>query len=354
MRFIDEVELEVAAGDGGNGCIAFRREKYRPLGGPSGGDGGKGGDVVVVADEGLGTLTDLRYKKLIRAERGEHGRGKDQYGKAGRDSTIRVPVGTLIQDADSGEQLADISEKDARVVIAAGGRGGRGNMHFATPYNRAPRKAEDGTPGERRRLHLELKLMADVGLLGFPNVGKSTFVSAVSAAQPKIADYPFTTITPSLGVVSLGVDRSFVVADIPGLIQGASEGAGLGHRFLRHVERNRVLLHLVSVDPDPERTPESDVTALLQELERFDAELATRPMLLAMSKADLPEVKAAYPAFAERMRAKGRETMLFSSASREGLDELLLRLEALLRETASETETEPDSETGGPAEASSP
>jgi len=328
--FVDEVEIEVLAGDGGNGCIAFRREKFVPLGGPAGGDGGRGGGVVLVTDPGLSTLMDLRYRRIVRAERGEHGRGKDQYGKGGRDTTLRVPMGTQVFDKTTGELLGDLDEPDARLVVARGGRGGRGNMHFATPENRAPRQAEDGTPGVHRHLRLELKLLADVGVIGFPNVGKSTFIAAVSRARPKIADYPFTTLTPNLGVTSLGEDRSFVIADIPGIIEGASEGAGLGLRFLKHVERTRVLLHLLTVDPDPDRDPVSDFETLLGELERFDEALSQRPMVVAISKVDLPEVQAALPSIRESLGELGHHVLVFSSATREGLQEVLLALERTL------------------------
>lgn len=330
MRFVDEVELEVVAGDGGNGCVAFRREKFRPFGGPSGGDGGDGGDVILVGDDRLGTLMDFRYKKKLRAPRGEHGRGKDQYGKGGDDLRVAVPVGTQVYESATGELLADVAEVGEEVVIARGGRGGRGNIHFATPTDRAPRKSEPGEPGERLRLRFELKLLADVGLLGFPNVGKSTFIARVSRARPKIADYPFTTLVPNLGVVSRDLDRSFVVADIPGLIEGAAEGHGLGHRFLKHVERCRVLLHLVTLDPEPEREPARDFEVLMDELRRFDPELADRPMLVAVSKSDLPDVRDAL----EEIRAAlaPREVLAFSAATGDGIEAVLDGLENLLAE----------------------
>ena len=335
MRFVDEVTFEVAAGDGGNGCVAFRREKFIPLGGPSGGDGGRGGNVILIAHDRLSTLLDLRYRKLIRAKSGELGRGKDQFGKAGDDVRIEVPVGTQVYDADSDVLLADLDESGAEFVVAQGGRGGRGNMRFATPYNRAPKRADPGEPGERKRVRLELKLLADVGVVGFPNVGKSTFIATVSRARPKIADYPFTTLVPNLGVASLGVDRSFVVADIPGIIEGASEGAGLGLQFLRHVERTRVLLHVITVDPDPTRDPIKDFDALIVELENFHEELTARPMLVAVSKIDLPEVREGLGAIREELEKRGFEMLAFSSATREGIDELLLRLEATLMEAGS-------------------
>ena len=255
MRFIDECDVRVEAGDGGNGAIAFRREKFVPFGGPAGGDGGRGGDVVLVGDPGLGTLYDLTQGRVIRAESGENGQKKDCYGRAGRDREVRVPVGTQVFLAETGERIGEVVRPNARLVVAKGGQGGRGNIHFASSTERAPRRAEPGFPGERFELRLELKVMADVGLLGFPNVGKSTFISSVSRAHPKVADYPFTTLEPHLGVVTLGearhgLGRTFVVADIPGLIPGASHGAGLGMRFLRHLERTRILLHLVTIEEE--------------------------------------------------------------------------------------------------------
>lgn len=334
MDFVDEVTIDVAAGDGGNGCVAFRREKFVPLGGPSGGDGGRGGSVVLEAHDRMTTLLDLRFRKVVRAERGEDGRGKDQFGKAGADSRIQVPVGTQVYDADTDALLADLSEAGAEFVVAEGGRGGRGNMKFATPHDRAPRRSEPGTPGMRRTIRLELKLLADVGIVGFPNVGKSTFIATVSKARPKVADYPFTTLVPNLGVVSLGVDRSFVVADIPGIIEGAAEGAGLGIRFLKHVERTRVLLHMVSVDPDPERDPVRDFDALMQELERFDATLLERPMIIAVSKLDLPESKDALREVQQALEPRGFRVFGISSATREGIEPVLEALEAIVSHPA--------------------
>lgn len=327
VDFVDEVELSVRAGDGGNGCIAFRREKFVAFGGPAGGDGGRGGDVIFVADRGLGTLMDLRYRKEIRADRGENGRGKDQYGKAGSDVEVRVPVGTQVFDRSRGTLIADLTAHQERVVVARGGRGGRGNIHFATPTDRAPRRAEDGEAGEQFDVRLELKLLADVGIVGFPNVGKSTFIATVSRARPKIANYPFTTLTPNLGVVSLGIDRSFVVADIPGIIEGAAEGAGLGIRFLKHVQRTKVLLHILAVDPDPSRDPLADYETLVSELRRFDAALAARPTIVALSKLDLPESREALKMLEPALRERGIQVYGFSSATREGIDALLLELE---------------------------
>ncbi|MFW2388861.1 MAG: GTPase ObgE [Polyangiales bacterium] len=332
MDFVDEVSLDVAAGDGGNGCVAFRREKFVPLGGPSGGDGGRGGSVVLVAHERLSTLLDLRYRKVVRAERGEDGRGKDQYGKAGQDIRIQVPVGTQIYDQETGELLADLRASGAELVVAQGGRGGRGNMKFATPHDRAPRRAGPGTPGERKKVRLVLKLLADVGIVGFPNVGKSTFIATVSRARPKVADYPFTTLVPNLGVVSLGVDRTFVIADIPGIIEGAAEGAGLGLRFLKHVERTRVLLHMLSIDPSPGRDPVTDFDALMSELGSFDASLPERPMVVAVSKCDLPEASEAYEDVRKALEPRGYQVFAISSATREGLNPLLEALETIVRQ----------------------
>lgn len=326
VKFVDTAEFDIMAGRGGNGSIAFRREKFVPFGGPSGGDGGKGGDVVFVADEGKTTLMDLAHVRILRGAHGEHGQGKDCYGRQGKDLEVRVPVGTQVYDRETGELLFDIDSSSTRVVVARGGKGGRGNIHFATPYDRAPRRAEPGEEGEERKVRLELKVMADVGLLGFPNVGKSTFIRAVSRARPKVADYPFTTLTPHLGVVSVGDEATFVVADIPGLIPGAAEGAGLGHRFLRHVERTRALFHLVTLDPADDREPLADYLALRKELAMFDKELAKRPEIVALSKADISEVREAYPALAKKFAKKKIELHLVSAATGDGVRELLIAL----------------------------
>ncbi|HZF50199.1 MAG TPA: GTPase ObgE [Polyangiaceae bacterium] len=327
MRFVDECRIKVVAGSGGNGAVAFRREKYIPFGGPSGGDGGRGGDVIVVGDEGLSTLLDLTYSRTIEAKRGEHGQGSDCHGRGGEDRIIKVPTGTQIFDVESGELVADVTRHGQEVIVSKGGRGGRGNIRFATPEDRAPRRADKGDPGEIKELRLELKVLADVGLIGFPNVGKSTFVSAVSAARPKVADYPFTTLTPTLGVVSVGGGAqsggsSFVIADIPGLIPGASEGVGLGTRFLKHVERTGALLHLVTLDPGEGREPLADYRAIRKELKRYSPELAERPEIIALSKADLPEVREAYPALKKRFQRAKLKLHLVSAATREGLDDL--------------------------------
>jgi GTPase len=330
VKFVDSCDVDVVAGRGGNGAIAFRREKFVPFGGPSGGDGGRGGDVVFVADEGLSTLLDLTYGRTLRAPHGEQGHGKDMYGRGAEDLIVRVPVGTQVKDRETGELLFDLDRPDSRVIVAKGGKGGRGNIHFATPYDRAPRRSEPGEEGEEKKYRLELKIMADVGLLGFPNVGKSTFIRAVSRARPKVADYPFTTLTPHLGVVRIGDEATMVIADIPGLIPGASEGAGLGHRFLKHVERTRALLHLVTLDFGEDRDPLSDYTALMNELERFDPDLAKRPQIVAMTKADLPEVREAFESVKARFTKKKIPIHLISAATGDGVRELSVALYKLV------------------------
>ncbi|MEN9759853.1 MAG: hypothetical protein RL676_1004, partial [Pseudomonadota bacterium] len=299
MKFIDEATIEVHAGNGGNGIVAFRREKFIPKGGPSGGDGGRGGSVLAIADRNINTLIDYRYARLHRARGGEHGQGSDRYGAAAEDIVLRMPVGTVITDAETGELIADLSMDAQEVVLAKGGRGGLGNLHFKSSTNRAPRQATKGTEGEHRRLKLELKVLADVGLLGLPNAGKSTLITACSNARPKIADYPFTTLHPNLGVVRTGPARSFVMADIPGLIEGAAEGAGLGHQFLRHLQRTRLLLHIVDICPPGGDVSSSEgrallvkrlaaeVRSLVAELKRYDASLAKKPRWIVLNKIDL-------------------------------------------------------------------
>jgi GTPase len=326
MRFIDECELRVEAGAGGKGAVAFRREKYIPFGGPAGGDGGRGGDVVLLADSGLGTLYDLIHHSSVRADPGGNGMGKDCYGRAAKDVEVRVPVGTVVYDRDTQEKLCELTRPQERFVIAKGGQGGRGNKHFSTPEDRAPRHAEPGEVGEARHLRLELKVMADVGLLGFPNVGKSTFISAISRARPKVADYPFTTLVPHLGVVTLGdhrmgSGRSFVVADIPGLIPGASEGAGLGIRFLRHLDRTRLLLHLITVTGEEGRSPLEDYHVIRRELKAYNPDLARRPEVVALTKADLPEVQEAYAELKPEFEKLGVDLLLLSAATHQGLSE---------------------------------
>lgn len=326
MKFVDEVRIHVKAGDGGDGAVAWRREKYVPRGGPAGGDGGHGGDVVLVVDPQLGTLLDYRYVREHRARSGEHGRGSDQNGRDGPALELRVPPGTVVKEALSGEVLADLAVPGQRLVVAKGGRGGLGNMNFATSTNQAPRYAEKGTAGEGRALLLELKLLADVGIVGWPNAGKSTLISRISRARPRIADYPFTTLTPNLGVVSWRGERSFVVADIPGLIEGAHAGAGLGLQFLRHVERCRVLIHLVdAVAPGPGRSPAADFAALNRELALYSADLARKPQVVAVTKLDLPGAREKLAAFRRTMarRARRPELLGISSVTGEGLDALL-------------------------------
>ena len=292
MKFVDEATIEVTAGKGGNGCVSFRREKYVPRGGPDGGDGGDGGSVFLEGDDALNTMIDYRYTRRFRADNGEAGRGRNCSGKSGVDLVLPVPLGTTVLDEDSGEVLGDIREAGERLLVAQGGFHGLGNTRYKSSVNRAPRQSSPGTEGESRRLKLELKVLADVGLLGLPNAGKSTFIRAVSAATPKVADYPFTTLIPSLGVVSVDAHRSFVVADIPGLIEGASEGAGLGIRFLKHLTRNRVLLHLVDVAPIDGSDPAEAACAVIRELERFSPALAARPRWLVLNKIDLLDADA--------------------------------------------------------------
>jgi GTPase len=359
MHFVDECRFRVEAGNGGDGAVAFRRERFIPHGGPAGGDGGRGGSVYMEADPGLATLYDFHRQAVYRAERGENGQGKDCYGAAGADLTLKVPLGTTVYQVGRAAPKAELLAPGQRVRIARGGRGGRGNKHFATPSDRAPRRAEPGGAGEAFDVVLELKVMADVGLLGFPNVGKSTFVSAVSRARPKVAAYPFTTLQPHLGVVALGDDQpSFVVADLPGLVEGASEGVGLGLRFLRHVDRTRLLLHLVTIDLDPERSPLADYETVRKELVQYDPKLAERPEIVVLSQADRPEVRDAYPelaaAFEERF---GVELLLVSAATHFQLDELLQTIVRRLPPRVAPPAAPPpdDSETDmAPAEADAP
>ena len=288
MKFIDEARIQVYAGKGGNGVAAFRREKFVPRGGPSGGDGGRGGSIWAVADRNINTLIDYRFARQHRAKHGENGRNRDQYGKGAEDIELRMPVGTLVKDKETGEFLADLAQHGDRALLAKGGEGGMGNLHFKSSTNRAPRQFTKGTEGEERELQLELRVLADVGLLGLPNAGKSTFIRAVSSARPKVADYPFTTLSPQLGVVRVGMASSFVIADIPGLIEGAAEGAGLGHQFLRHLSRTRLLLHLVDLlPPEDDADPAKDARALANELKKYDPELYDKPRWLVFNKTDL-------------------------------------------------------------------
>ncbi len=327
MQFIDEAVIHVKAGDGGNGVVAFRREDGVPRGGPSGGDGGDGGSIIVVADVRLSSLLDYKYKRHYKADRGEDGRNKDQYGARGGDLTLRVPVGTIIYDAESGEPIVDLATPDATFTLAKGGTGGRGNIHFKSPWNQAPRTAEPGTPGEERAIRLELKLLADVGLLGFPNVGKSTFIAKVSRARPKIADYPFTTLVPNLGVVQLSDDRTFVVADIPGLVEGAAEGAGLGHQFLRHVERCRVLLHILDGTEfvGPDRSPLADFRTINGELARYAPALAEKPQIVVLNKIDATDPDAV-DEYRRAFAQEHIELMTMSAATGQGVAEVLEKL----------------------------
>src|SRR3989442_457858 len=340
--FVDEVDVHVAAGDGGRGCLAFRREKYVPRGGPSGGDGGHGGSVYIVASPHTNTLINFRFHPEFSAERGEHGMGSNCTGHGGADLELAVPIGTLVYEK-TGEPdapprlLADLAEEGQRVLVAKGGRGGMGNARFATSTNRAPRKVQPGEPGEIKDLRLELKLLADVGLVGFPNAGKSTLISRISAAQPKIADYPFTTLTPNLGVVSLSDDRSFVVADVPGLIEGAHTGAGLGYQFLRHVERTKVLIHVVDVSSASGRDPVHDFTAIVEELRLFNPKVAAKPQLVAANKMDALDDPSRLERLEQHVRKVGLPVFRISGVTGEGVDELL---EAAWRQIAAVRETQ--------------
>ncbi len=327
--FVDEAKIYVKAGDGGNGCVAFRREKYVPRGGPSGGDGGAGGSVYVEANPHDNTLLRYRFNREFRAERGRHGEGSNCTGHSGADLTLPVPVGTVLWDEQTGAQVADLTTPGQRILIAHGGRGGRGNQHFAKPWHQAPREAEDGFPGEERHLRLELKLLADVGLVGFPNVGKSTLISRISAARPKIADYPFTTLEPGLGVVSADtapgreIGRTFVVADLPGLIEGAHRGVGLGTRFLRHVERTRLLAHLIDTSDASDRDPLRDFEIICGELASFSATLAAKPMLVVATKLDATTNRARLDALRAFCAGRHLEFHAISSVTGEGVRELV-------------------------------
>ena len=323
MKFIDEVTLFTASGHGGAGCVAFRHEKFIEFGGPSGGDGGKGGDVIFVTTSGMSTLLELRHRPHQKAEKGHNGMGKNRHGAGGEDLVIKVPVGTVITDADTGDVLADMTEAGLRIVLLKGGRGGQGNARFATSTNKAPKFAQPGEEGEERKLRLELKLMADVGLLGLPNAGKSSLISKISAARPKIADYPFTTMVPSLGVVEYKNYRSFVMADIPGIIEGASDGAGLGHRFLKHLERSGILLHLVDISWMPDRDPKAEYEAVNRELALFSKELADKEQAVVITKIDLPQTREQLPGIMAWFKGQDVPVFPISSATGEGVPELL-------------------------------
>jgi GTP-binding protein len=323
MKFIDEVKIHAKAGDGGRGCLSFRREKFVPLGGPDGGDGGRGGDVLFEVDVALSTLLDLRYKQHLKAKNGAPGMGKNMHGKSGDSLVIKVPPGTLVYDDETGEQLADLTRADQGFLLLKGGQGGRGNARFLTSTNRAPRHTQPGTPGEERTLRLQLKLLADVGLVGLPNAGKSTLIASVSAARPKIADYPFTTLVPNLGVVRYGDFRSFVMADIPGLIEGASDGQGLGARFLRHIERTDLFLHLVDLSGLQQGDPVENFDTINRELARYNQALSERPMLVVFTKQDITEVREQTVELRPAFEARGYRTMAISAVTREGLAELV-------------------------------
>ncbi|WP_088014428.1 GTPase ObgE [Gottfriedia acidiceleris] len=330
--FIDQVKIYVKGGDGGNGMVAFRREKYVPKGGPAGGDGGKGANVVFKVDEGLRTLMDFRYKRHFKADRGQHGMSKNQHGKNAEDMIVKVPPGTIVTDADSGELIADLTMDGQTAIIARGGRGGRGNSRFATPANPAPEIAENGEPGKERNIKLELKVLADVGLVGFPSVGKSTLLSVVSSARPKIAEYHFTTIVPNLGVVETEDNRSFVMADLPGLIEGAHQGVGLGHQFLRHIERTRVIVHVIDMSGLEGRDPYDDYLTINQELKEYNLRLTERPQVVVANKMDIPEAEENLIKFKEQV---GDEVQIFpiSAVTRQGLRELLFTVADLVETT---------------------
>jgi len=354
MKFVDEASIHIIAGKGGNGSASFRREKYIQFGGPDGGDGGNGGNVFLEGDSGLNTLVDFRHRRMYKAENGVQGKGQERYGKRGEDVYIRVPLGTIVADAESGVALGDVTEHGQHLLVARGGKGGLGNVHFKSSTNRSPKKFTPGLPGEDIKLHLEMKVLADVGLLGFPNAGKSTLISTVSAARPKVADYPFTTLYPNLGVVRVGMDSSFVIADVPGLIEGAADGAGLGVQFLKHLQRTRLLLHLVEIAPLDEMPPEDAVRKLEQELLNFDASLGDKLRWLVFTKSDIlseEEVKEITKRVVKELDWQ-EPWFVISSVARKGTDELVQSVGRALDEmTELEAEQqkvwdlEPDSET---------
>ncbi|MBC1651785.1 GTPase ObgE [Listeria welshimeri] len=330
--FVDQVKIYVKAGNGGDGMVAFRREKFVPNGGPAGGDGGKGADVVFVVDEGLRTLVDFRFKRIFKAEHGEHGMSKSMHGRGAEDLVVKVPQGTIVKDIDTGEIIADLVAHGQRAVIAKAGRGGRGNKRFATPANPAPELSENGEPGQERNIQLELKVLADVGLVGFPSVGKSTLLSVVSAARPKIAAYHFTTIVPNLGMVDAGDGRSFVMADLPGLIEGASQGVGLGHQFLRHIERTRVIVHVIDMSGSEGRVPYEDYMAINNELEQYNLRLMERPQIIVANKMDMPEAEENLKEFKTKI-AEDIPVFPISAVTKTGLRELLLAIADKLETT---------------------
>lgn len=332
IMFVDQVKIYVKAGNGGDGMVAFRREKFVPNGGPAGGDGGKGADVVFVVDEGLRTLVDFRFKRIFKAEHGEHGMSKSMHGRGAEDLVVKVPQGTIVKDIDTGEIIADLVAHGQRAVIAKAGRGGRGNKRFATPANPAPELSENGEPGQERNVQLELKVLADVGLVGFPSVGKSTLLSVVSAARPKIAAYHFTTIVPNLGMVDAGDGRSFVMADLPGLIEGASQGVGLGHQFLRHIERTRVIVHVIDMSGSEGRVPYEDYMAINNELEQYNLRLMERPQIIVANKMDMPDAEENLNEFKTKI-AEDIPVFPISAVTKTGLSELLLAIADKLETT---------------------
>ena len=357
MKFVDEATIEVVAGDGGSGCMSFRREKFIPFGGPNGGDGGRGGSVFAVGDRNLNTLIDFRYARRHEARNGEAGRGSDQYGAAAEDIVLRMPMGTIIKDAETDDVLAELLVPDERVQLAKGGDGGFGNLHFKTSTNRAPRQKTPGWPGEQKKLKLELRVLADVGLLGMPNAGKSTLISAISNARPKIADYPFTTLHPNLGVVRVGPEQSFVVADIPGLIEGASEGAGLGHLFLRHLQRTHLLLHLVDFAPfDDAVDPVAQAKAIVAELKKYDPALHAKPRWLVLNKLDMvpaEEREKRVKDFIKRFRWKG-PVFQISALTREGCEPLVRAVFKHVAQLKNPVPDDPDPRFDAPSEAPAP
>lgn len=328
--FVDEIDVFVKGGDGGAGCISFRREKFVPRGGPDGGDGGDGGSILLEADPAITTLLDFHYQRHYTAERGQHGKGSNKHGASGEDTILRVPLGTVVSDRDTGERLGDLTAPGERVLVARGARGGRGNARFVSSTNRAPRRADLGRAGAERWMHLELKLLADVGVVGFPNAGKSTLVSRLSAARPKIADYPFTTLQPTLGIVRVDDHRTFVIADLPGLIEGAAEGKGLGLRFLRHTERTRVLVHLVDLDPGSGRDPVEDWRVIQGELAAYSSDLAAHPQIVAGSKAELPGTEERRRRLEDFCATEGLAFHAISSVTGLGLDGLLRNITVIL------------------------
>ena len=349
MKFIDEAFIEVTAGKGGDGVASFRREKFVPRGGPDGGDGGRGGSIFAIADRNINTLIDYRYARLHRAKNGEKGQGADCYGRAAPDIWLRMPVGTVITDAETGELIVDLACDQQEALLAKGGNGGLGNLHFKSSTNRAPRQFTRGGEGEQRRLKLELKILADVGLLGMPNAGKSTFIRAVSAAKPKVADYPFTTLNPSLGVVRTDVNRSFVIADIPGLIEGAAEGAGLGHQFLRHLQRTRLLLHIVDIAPaDPDTDPVQEAKAIVKELKKYDETLHEKPRWLVLNKADLIDAENRERTARKFLRSFGwkGKSFIISAITGEGCRELTFAVMEHLEQLRKDDDSEPHDSDG--------